>query len=42
LTTDPKAEAFSSHLPPIDEAAFPPWSDNFIVHFFLYRLKPWA
>lgn len=40
MTTDPKVEAFSSDLPPIDEAAFPPWSDNFIVHFFLYRLRP--
>jgi hypothetical protein len=40
LTTESKLEASPVPSPPIDEAAFPPWSDNFIVHFFLYQLKP--
>jgi len=39
LTTETKV-AVSVPPRPTDEAAFPPWSDNFIVHFFLYRLKP--
>jgi hypothetical protein len=41
LTIESKVAASPIPLPAIDEAAFPPWSDNFIVHFFLYRLKPY-